>query len=230
MKDDLRARLTFANVMSIIAVFIALGGVGYAALTLPKNSVGTKQLKRNAVKGPKVANGSLTGLDINESTLGTVPRSARAALADTLGGKPASDFAPASAEPWHEVGSLGTVPSSNYQFINWGAGRDTVGYYRDPYGVVRIKGFICLNYPPNGPGCNLTGPSAMTGPIFTLPAGYRPDNTQELPTSSHGFFARVEIKPDGVVSADGDPAWHAEDFYLDGISFRCAPSGQNGCP
>jgi hypothetical protein len=51
-------RLTFANVMSSIAVFIALGAGAYAA-ALPKKSVGTKQLKNNAVKAGKLADGAV---------------------------------------------------------------------------------------------------------------------------------------------------------------------------
>jgi hypothetical protein len=45
----LRPKLTYANVMATIAVFIALGGASYAATKLPKNSVGSKQIKANAV-------------------------------------------------------------------------------------------------------------------------------------------------------------------------------------
>ncbi|MBS1879686.1 MAG: hypothetical protein JST31_09250 [Actinobacteria bacterium] len=78
----MRKRLTFANVMSVIAVFVALGGVGYAAVKLPKNSVGTAQLKPSSVTGAKVRNGSLTGADIAAGTLGTVPRATSAAGAD----------------------------------------------------------------------------------------------------------------------------------------------------
>jgi hypothetical protein len=37
------SRLTFANVVSVMALFIALGGGAYA-LTIPANSVGTKQV------------------------------------------------------------------------------------------------------------------------------------------------------------------------------------------
>jgi hypothetical protein len=51
---SLRKRLTYANVMATIAVFLALGGVSYAAFKLPKNSVGAKQIKRGAVNGAKV--------------------------------------------------------------------------------------------------------------------------------------------------------------------------------
>jgi hypothetical protein len=59
MLSRIRARLTYANVMATTAVFIALGGTSYAALQLPKGSVGTKQLKRNAVTSPKVKDGTL---------------------------------------------------------------------------------------------------------------------------------------------------------------------------
>jgi hypothetical protein len=38
-----------ANVLALLALFIALGGTSYAALTLPKNSVGTRQIKPRAV-------------------------------------------------------------------------------------------------------------------------------------------------------------------------------------
>jgi hypothetical protein len=55
----IRHRLSFANVLSVIALFVALGGASYAATQLPKSSVGTKQLKNGAVTGAKVRTGSL---------------------------------------------------------------------------------------------------------------------------------------------------------------------------
>ena len=67
-----KEKLTYANVMATLAVFIALGAGAYAA-GLPKNSVKSKQIKTGAVKtaelagnavtSPKVANGSLLGQD-----------------------------------------------------------------------------------------------------------------------------------------------------------------------
>jgi hypothetical protein len=62
-----RARLTFANVIAVLALFVALGGGSYAALQVPKASVGTKQLKRNAVTSPKVKPGSLLVSDFRAS-------------------------------------------------------------------------------------------------------------------------------------------------------------------
>jgi hypothetical protein len=64
--------------LALLALFIALGGVSYAAVKLPANSVGTSQLKNNAVLGSKVKDASLTGADINAATLGKVPAAANA--------------------------------------------------------------------------------------------------------------------------------------------------------
>lgn len=53
---QIHKRLTYANVMSSLAVFLVLGGgAAFAAVNLPANSVGTKQLKKNAVKTGKVS-------------------------------------------------------------------------------------------------------------------------------------------------------------------------------
>jgi hypothetical protein len=48
-KVTLRGKLTYANVMATLAVFMVLGGGAYAAVRLPKNSVGTRQLKNGAI-------------------------------------------------------------------------------------------------------------------------------------------------------------------------------------
>ena len=69
MSRKLRRHLSVANVLSITAVFIAIGGTGYAALTLPKNSVGSKQIKRQAVKSSDVKNGTLKPVDFRAGTL-----------------------------------------------------------------------------------------------------------------------------------------------------------------
>lgn len=59
-----RLRLTYANVISTLSLFLVLGGGAYAASTLPKNSVGTPQLKAAAVTPAKLssaAKAALTG-------------------------------------------------------------------------------------------------------------------------------------------------------------------------
>jgi hypothetical protein len=49
-----------ATLIASVALFVALGGTGYAAFSLPKNSVGSKQLKNNAVTTSKIKNGAVT--------------------------------------------------------------------------------------------------------------------------------------------------------------------------
>jgi hypothetical protein len=78
VRTRVRQRLTYANVMSTLAVFIALGGSSYAALTISgsdiqNRSIPAKKLKRN----------SITGREVRESRLNRVPRARRA---DRLGG------------------------------------------------------------------------------------------------------------------------------------------------
>jgi hypothetical protein len=90
----LRDKLSYSNVMSTLCFFLLVsGGVAYAAGHLGKNSVGTRQLKRNSVTGLKVKDKSLTGRDIDLATLGTVPG---AADAQTLGGLSATQIVEAS--------------------------------------------------------------------------------------------------------------------------------------
>jgi hypothetical protein len=91
---QLRKRLTYANVMSSIAVFFVLtGATAFAATQLAKNSVGSKQLKKNAVTAAKIKNnavtsakirnGAVTGAKVNLGSLGTVPSAQNAAHANT---------------------------------------------------------------------------------------------------------------------------------------------------
>jgi Collagen triple helix repeat (20 copies) len=51
----LRRHLTYANVAATLALFLALGGAAYAATQLPKNSVGTNQLRKESVTAAKIA-------------------------------------------------------------------------------------------------------------------------------------------------------------------------------
>jgi hypothetical protein len=78
---QIRKRLTYANVMSSLAVFLVLGGgAALAASQLGKNTVGTKQLKKNAVTSPKVKNGSLQATDF---AAGQLPAAAKGATGPT---------------------------------------------------------------------------------------------------------------------------------------------------
>lgn len=59
MRISLRRRLTYANVMSTLALFIALGGSSYAVLrisgkSIEKRSIPAKKLKRNSLTGKEI--------------------------------------------------------------------------------------------------------------------------------------------------------------------------------
>jgi hypothetical protein len=83
MRRILRHRPSPAMVVACLALTVALGGTSYAAISLPRNSVGTKQLRTNAVTSAKVRNNALTGVDILESRLGRVPAATAAITAQT---------------------------------------------------------------------------------------------------------------------------------------------------
>jgi hypothetical protein len=85
------------TVVAYLALFAALGGSAYAAVTVTgknikdgtvtgrdvKNrSLGSKDIAQDAVKSKHIKNNSLRGADVNEASLGQVPSAARADRAD----------------------------------------------------------------------------------------------------------------------------------------------------
>jgi hypothetical protein len=224
---------------------------------LPKNSVGPRQIRRNAVNGAKVKNGSLTGADIS----GPVGDSSHAANADhatsadsatnaenanKLDGQGSTAFAQVGSEAWQapafNVGDcyracLNPIDEnfSPHDLCWWDNYFDTtnwasVGYFRDRSGVVHLKG-LATAHDGNFSSCN--GSSSFDGIIFVLPPGYRPDAGLIYPTISNDQLGRVTVGGNGHVSIeDGLPAFsEAKNWVaLDVVTFRCGPSGQNGCP
>jgi hypothetical protein len=132
-----RKRLTYANVMSSIAVFLVLGGgAAFAATHLAKNSVGSAQLKRNAVTGAKIQKGAVTGSKIKLATLGTVPQAATFSGYSRKGTEKAS----ASADEGTLAASLAAAPAvplvSGGPFAVYGKCFDSGGSTR---GVILIS-------------------------------------------------------------------------------------------
>ncbi|MFT4048589.1 MAG: collagen-like protein [Solirubrobacterales bacterium] len=60
-----------ALVIACLALFVALSGTSYAALKLPKNSVGPAQIKKNSVSSTKVKDGSLLAKDFKAGQIPT---------------------------------------------------------------------------------------------------------------------------------------------------------------
>jgi hypothetical protein len=70
-----------ANLVAYLALFVALGGTSYAALSLPAGSVGAQQLKNHSIGAVKFDRGSIAGyvrdwitIDSQGRVLGSRPK------------------------------------------------------------------------------------------------------------------------------------------------------------
>jgi hypothetical protein len=76
-------RPSAALVVATVALFVALGGVGYAAATIGSaaivdNSIKSKDVRNEGLRGKDVGPDTLKGADVDESSLGQVPSAANA--------------------------------------------------------------------------------------------------------------------------------------------------------
>jgi hypothetical protein len=185
MLAGIRSRLTFANVIALIALFIALGAGAYAAFDLPKNSVKSKHIVNGQVK---------------KRDLGVPLKSVSAGLE------------PGPCQPNESVWRDGVSVGYN----------GPVGYYRDPFGIVHLQGTLLRC------GDRVGGDYA-----FQLPPGYRTardadSRVRELGVKGANVPEYVFIE--GANVSIGDGVKDGDAFSLEGISFRCGPRGQHGCP
>lgn len=208
-----RQRLTYANVVATMALVLALGGVSYAAGVLPKNSVGTKQIKKAAVTGVKVKKHTLTGKNINLKKLGTVPSAKAATTADVAN-------ALSALEPVHLVGGAGQPGfldgTANFP-PQGGVNLHPVGFYKDHEGIVHLEGMAVVG----------TGESPIEGLVFQLPPGFRPAAGTDLVFPNVEEEETVSVLGSSVVSEghnlEGDvfaSAGKETIVSLSGITFR----------
>ena len=223
----IRERLSYANVIATVALFVALGGIGYAAVKLPRNSVGPKQIKEDAVKaselapdsvdasnitlggvgGEEISNGAITGDDINNGAIGG-PQIAdgsigRAELAGPDIRTPELDDC-SPGTPWQPVADL------------------PVHYWKDNEGIVHLEGAVQCSV-------NISGAS-----ICQIPRAfgdvYDPADSQSVArfaTLAAGqSIAQVAVVKNtfttGVVY-DGGTAANSENYVsLDGLTYRAS--------
>jgi hypothetical protein len=94
MLERLRGRLTYANVVATLAMFIALGGSSYAALTVTGENV-----RNGSLTGKDVKRNSLTGRQIREGRLDSVPRARNSARVGGLTAQQLLDKCPEGTSP-----------------------------------------------------------------------------------------------------------------------------------
>lgn len=96
------------------------------------------------------------------------------------------------------------TPTLLNSWVNYGAPYSNIQYFKDPYGIVHIRG--------------LAKDGTLGAIIFTLPSGYRPSGQMLMAIASNGAFGYIIITTGGDVLAAGSNAW----ISLDNISFRVA--------
>lgn len=65
----LQAKLSYANVVATLALFIALGGTSYAALTLPRDSVSSAQIRARAVGSSELRSRAVSSRHIRDRSI-----------------------------------------------------------------------------------------------------------------------------------------------------------------
>jgi hypothetical protein len=172
----------YANVTATVALVAALGGTSYAAGTIIKpNSVGTAQLKSNAVTSAKVRNHSLLAADFK---LGQLPKGAQGDRGPAGVAGPAGLTGP--------KGAMGDVGPRGAQGVQGDPGGPP-----GPQGVPGEKGETGAQGPPGDPG--LVAGFAASSPT---PLGFSSTastdvtvQTLALPAGDYIITARTMVHP-----------------------------------
>jgi hypothetical protein len=121
-----RHRPSPSMAVALLALSVALGGTGYAAIKLPRNSVGSKQIKRNAVTGAKVKDFSLFA---NDFAAGQIPKGPT--------GPPG---------PKGDRGDRGPIGPSNAYYASKRAGVDLGAVLEQDVNVLTLPGLPAGSY------------------------------------------------------------------------------------
>jgi hypothetical protein len=109
----LRKHLTYANVCASLALFIALGGTGYAAITLPRDSVGARELRHDSVGSSELRSDAVASANVRDGSL--APRDFSAAARSALAGSAGPQGPRGEAGPAGAVGPQGAAGDKGEQ-------------------------------------------------------------------------------------------------------------------
>ena len=192
----------------VLALFFVLaGGTAYAA-----NTIGSADVINESLLSQDLKNDNVTGDDVLESSL-------------------------RQGTTWHLVGSAGEPAFGDHPTCRWenyDSVHSSAAFTRDAAGFVHLKGTLNPVDVGSSGACNTF--SDLNRSVFVLPRGYRPQRREQMPVVGDHPDLSVYIDgpkltdaPAGSVTIAGDI--DGLDYVsIDGISFRCAPAGVNGCP
>jgi hypothetical protein len=103
-------------VVALLALFVALGGVGYAAAT-----IGSAQVKNNSLRTQDIRNRTIRGKDVRNNT---------------IAGKQIKD-----PQRYREIGTPGEPQFLNGA-SNWSAAYSSAAFLKDNEGFVHLKGTV----------------------------------------------------------------------------------------
>ncbi len=196
-------RPSFPTVISLIALFVALGGTSYAVVKLPAKSVGNRELKSNAVTSSKIRAQSVARSDLAPSAR-VGARGPRGATGST--GPPGASGDAVAPEPWR------ALPLADV-WRNYGGGYSTAAYRRDARGRVYVRGLVSKD-----------GTPVQGDVIATLPPGYRPAARSLFVVGSGGssvgeVYGRIDVLTSGALLWWAGGGVESDYIGLETISF-----------
>jgi len=203
---DFAPRLSYANVVATLALFLMLGGVSWAVTTLPTNSVGSAQIRNGAVIASKVKADSLRAADLAPGQIKAGPRGP-AGPAGPTGSGPRGPVGPPGAPgapgPTGPAGAAGTPGAPGTQGPQGDIGQigpvgthganARIQYQREsfantfPQGVsLQIYDVTCqgANQVVLGGGAELPSQLHLSGWVIGLPSGSRSTVEARVSTNS----------------------------------------------
>jgi len=174
------------NAIALLALFVALGGASYAAVNLPKNSVGAKQIRSGAVTAKKLRQGSVNSAKVKNRSLRAVDF-----RRGELPQGPRGVTGPTGPTGTVDVSAAGWVTNE----VEYGAETDIHETTTSPVVVGRLTfeapadGFVLVNVAPP-----VHAASPVTG-TCTVSIGYAVDG-EAAAAVGLGTFEQ------------GDPEWH----------------------
>jgi hypothetical protein len=127
MRRLLRHRPSPAMIVALLALFVALGGVGYAA-----TKIGSAQIRNNSIRSQDIRNGTIRGKDVHRKTIAAKQIK--------------------NPEPYHEIGAGGEPAFQNgaKNFVPSGGAApspySSAAFLKDNEGFVHLKGTVTATH------------------------------------------------------------------------------------